>query len=145
MVSCRTRVCSSRGTIRSSWCSCASRTPARGRGGSRSMPTSGSCWGGAAMTPRVSSRPSPIARRVREFWSGLLGGIQVRTPEPAIDVMVNGWLAYQTLACRLWARTALYQSGGAFGYRDQLQDAAALTPLDPQLTRRQILLHAGHQ
>jgi cyclic beta-1,2-glucan synthetase len=59
--------------------------------------------------------------------------------------MVNGWLPYQTLACRIWARSAFYQSGGAFGFRDQLQDAAALVYLWPELTRAQILLHAAHQ
>src|SRR5262249_55960914 len=51
----------------------------------------------------------------REFWDGLVSGVRIRTPRPAIDVMVNGWLAYQTVACRLWARSAFYQSGGAFG------------------------------
>jgi N,N'-diacetylchitobiose phosphorylase len=82
---------------------------------------------------------------VRAFWHEQTGGIHVTTPAPAIDLMVNGWLAYQTLSCRLWARSAFYQSGGAFGFRDQLQDAAALLYLDPALTRAQILLHAGHQ
>jgi cyclic beta-1,2-glucan synthetase len=82
---------------------------------------------------------------VRTFWRELVGGIHVTTPAPAIDLMVNGWLAYQTLSCRLWARSAFYQSGGAFGFRDQLQDAAALLYLDPVLTRQQILLHAAHQ
>lgn len=82
---------------------------------------------------------------VRHYWRDLLGGIRVETPSPAIDVMVNGWLAYQNLVCRMLARSAFYQSGGAFGFRDQLQDAAALLYLDPSLTRRQILLHAAHQ
>jgi N,N'-diacetylchitobiose phosphorylase len=82
---------------------------------------------------------------VRTFWTDLVGAVQVRTPSPELDLMVNGWLAYQNLACRVWGRTAFYQSGGAFGFRDQLQDASALVYLRPELTRRQILLHAAHQ
>ncbi|MCE1230213.1 MAG: glycosyl transferase [Firmicutes bacterium] len=82
---------------------------------------------------------------VREFWNHTLQGLQIETPDPALNHMVNGWLPYQNLVCRLWGRTAYYQSGGAFGFRDQLQDAAALLYLDPALTRRQILLHAAHQ
>ena len=82
---------------------------------------------------------------VRRFWRDTLSGIRVETPSPEIDLMVNGWLAYQNLACRIWARSAFYQSGGAFGFRDQLQDAAALTVLRPDLARAQILLHAAHQ
>jgi len=82
---------------------------------------------------------------VREFWRDRLAAVKIRTPSPALDLMVNGWLAYQTLSCRLWGRSAFYQSGGAFGFRDQLQDAAALIYHDPELTRRQLLLHAAHQ
>jgi cyclic beta-1,2-glucan synthetase len=82
---------------------------------------------------------------VRAFWRQLLGNVQVRTPMPALDVLFNGWLAYQNLACRMWGRSAFYQSGGAFGFRDQLQDASALLYLDPRITRAQILLHAAHQ
>lgn len=82
---------------------------------------------------------------VRARWRDLAGRVQVRTPSPAIDLMVNGWLVYQNLSCRMWARSAFYQSGGAFGFRDQLQDAAALIHVDPGITRRQILLHAAHQ
>ena len=81
----------------------------------------------------------------REVWAERLSAIEIRTPRPAIDVMVNGWLAYQTLVCRLWGRTAFYQSGGAFGFRDQLQDAASLTMWSPDILRSQILSHAAHQ
>jgi cyclic beta-1,2-glucan synthetase len=81
----------------------------------------------------------------RVFWEQLLGGVQIKTPCPEIDLMVNGWLSYQNLSCRIWGRSAYYQSGGAFGFRDQLQDAAALVYLRPELTRHQILLHAAHQ
>jgi cyclic beta-1,2-glucan synthetase len=82
---------------------------------------------------------------VRAFWTGAFAGLQVATPDPAFDLMMNGWLAYQVLVCRLWARSALYQSGGAFGFRDQLQDAASWIYLEPGRTRAQILLHAAHQ
>jgi cyclic beta-1,2-glucan synthetase len=84
-------------------------------------------------------------RAVRGQWDSVLGAVAVETPVPALDLMVNGWLAYQTLACRIWSRTAFYQSGGAFGFRDQLQDAAALVHARPDLTRAEILLHAAHQ
>jgi cyclic beta-1,2-glucan synthetase len=92
--------------------------------------------------------PGEIARALaetRRFWADGLSGLQVETPDPALDIMVNGWLPYQVLACRIWARTAFYQSGGAFGFRDQIQDAAALVYLWPERTRAQILLHAAHQ
>ncbi|BCU07696.1 GH36-type glycosyl hydrolase domain-containing protein [Allochromatium tepidum] len=79
------------------------------------------------------------------FWDDLVSRVQVETPEPAIDLMLNGWLLYQNLGCRIWARSAFYQSGGAYGYRDQLQDAAALAAIRPDITRAQILLHAAHQ
>jgi cyclic beta-1,2-glucan synthetase len=81
----------------------------------------------------------------QSFWDQTLSRLQIQTPSPAIDVMVNGWLAYQNLCCRIWGRSAFYQSGGAFGFRDQLQDAAAMIYLLPDLTRQQILRHAEHQ
>lgn len=84
-------------------------------------------------------------REVRDFWSEERSALQVRTPVPALDLMVNGWLGYQTLSCRMWGRTALYQSGGAFGFRDQLQDSAAWLCTHPERTRAQLLLHAAHQ
>jgi cyclic beta-1,2-glucan synthetase len=83
--------------------------------------------------------------QARRFWTALLGVLRIETPVPALDLMVNGWLLYQTVACRLWGRTALYQSGGAFGFRDQLQDSLALIPVRPDWTRAQLLLHASHQ
>ena len=82
---------------------------------------------------------------VQAFWSDLMSGIQVETPSKAIDLMVNGWLVYQNLSCRLWGRTAFYQSSGAFGFRDQLQDTDALALLRPSITRHQILLNAAQQ
>ena len=82
---------------------------------------------------------------VERFWADCVGRTQVTTPVPAIDLMANGWLLYQTLACRLWARTALYQSGGAFGFRDQLQDAAAFALSQPAYLRTQLLENAAQQ
>jgi len=82
---------------------------------------------------------------VRKHWLKLISKVQVKTPTPEIDIMVNGWLTYQNLSCRIWGRSAYYQAGGAYGFRDQLQDSAALIHHAPELTRRQILLHAAHQ
>ncbi|WP_440998798.1 GH36-type glycosyl hydrolase domain-containing protein [Fodinibius sp. SL11] len=84
-------------------------------------------------------------RDVKAFWRKKLGGIRIKTPEPELNILMNGWLQYQNIACRMWGRTGFYQAGGAFGFRDQLQDATAACYIDPELTRNQILLHAAHQ
>jgi cyclic beta-1,2-glucan synthetase len=78
-------------------------------------------------------------------WKNLLGAIQVRTPDPAIDLLLNRWLLYQAMSCRFWARSALYQSSGAFGFRDQLQDCLAFVFSAPEITRRHILTCASRQ
>ncbi|MDD2728627.1 glucoamylase family protein [Malikia sp.] len=84
-------------------------------------------------------------QEVRASWDGLLGSVQVKTPDPLFDVMVNRWLLYQAVACRLWAKAGFYQAGGATGFRDQLQDAMALAWAAPDLLRQQILHHTSRQ
>ncbi len=82
---------------------------------------------------------------VRAFWADLLGSVQVRSPDPALDIMVNGNVLYQTLACRMWGRTGAYQSSGAFGFRDQLQDVLALLHVRPDIARDHIVEASRHQ
>ena len=78
-------------------------------------------------------------------WEATLSGVRVETPNDAMNLLQNGWLLYQVITCRLWARTGFYQSGGAYGFRDQLQDVLAVAATNPALARKQILLHAGRQ
>ena len=82
---------------------------------------------------------------VRTFWKEQTTAIQVNTPDGALNTMLNGWLVYQVISCRLWARSAFYQAGGAFGFRDQLQDCLSVAATSPDLARRQILRHAARQ
>ena len=81
----------------------------------------------------------------KNYWKNLLGKIKVSTPDVSMDYLLNGWLLYQSIACRLWARSAFYQSGGAYGFRDQLQDTMNILPVFPQATRKQILINSAHQ
>ena len=107
-----------------------------------------SCWGqgqdeteALAVIGRFQNEAEVAAawNATHELWDDVLGAIQVQTPDPAMNVLLNRWLLYQTLACRVWGRSAFYQASGAFGFRDQLQDVMALVHVAPHLAREHIL------
>ncbi len=84
-------------------------------------------------------------RRVKDYWSNILRRVQVKTEDEEMDFMLNGWAMYQVIVCRLYSRSAYYQSGGAFGFRDQLQDSLSTKYFDSNMLKNQILKHARHQ
>lgn len=97
-----------------------------------------------AVAEKYNKGASAALAETRDYWHSLTETIIARTPEPSLDILLP-WLLYQTIACRMWARTGFYQCGGAYGFRDQLQDAANMTMVAPALVRKQILIHAAHQ
>ncbi|MBK6730136.1 MAG: hypothetical protein IPG60_03915 [Bacteroidetes bacterium] len=96
-------------------------------------------------TFRGKEKAIDALQKVKAYWAKTINAFQVETPDTAINLITNGWLTYQTLSSRLWGRSGFYQSGGAFGFRDQLQDVMSLLHTRPELARKQILLSASRQ
>jgi cyclic beta-1,2-glucan synthetase len=86
-----------------------------------------------------------VLKNVTDHWNAVLNTVQVKTPDRSFDIIMNGWMQYQTLACRMWARSGFYQASGAYGFRDQLQDSIALLTTRPAIAREHILRAAGRQ
>lgn len=83
--------------------------------------------------------------KCKNFWKGIFEKTEVITPDTGLNFLLNKWLKYQAISCRLWARAAYYQQSGAYGFRDQLQDSQIFLSINPELTKKQIILHAQHQ
>ena len=95
---------------------------------------------------RGSSAPRKVFAELCHYWKHTLSAVQVETPDQSVNMITNGWLLYQTISCRLWARSGFYQSGGAFGFRDQLQDTMAFVHTQSHnYSREQILFNASRQ
>lgn len=110
----------------------------------------GQCHDNSSIEDLCASYDSPAKvieelELVKAFWNRQLQVLKVKTPDESMNLMLNGWLLYQTLSCRMWGKTAFYQSGGAFGFRDQLQDSIALLYSSPEYTRAQIIISASRQ
>ena len=88
---------------------------------------------------------TPEYEKNKNYWRGITDNLQVSTPLESTNILLNSWLIYQTITSRLLGRTGYYQSGGAYGFRDQLQDTIALKYVDPEFTKQQIIKHSAHQ